>query len=224
MAVLPRLKNNADTLAEQAYAILKKAIVNNKFKPREILSEEKLAADLGISRTPIRAALSRLAMEKLVSNIPGRGSMVADISLQDVEDLFVVREALEGVSAKLATKNITAQEMVQMKHFLQQQRDSLANADYLPFLEADMLFHAELARISKNRELYEIILSLQDRILRFEILSNTIQSRAAKALREHKDILDALEQGDPALVEQKIIAHIRSVLQSIREAEAKKLS
>lgn len=102
-------------LSTRAYEVIKRKIVNGEITPGTKLQEDRLAEELGISRTPIREALSRLAQEGLVEIIPRRGTYVVEFSLFDIVHLLEIREALEGMAARLAATNIARETLAEMK-------------------------------------------------------------------------------------------------------------
>lgn len=99
----------------RAYEIIKGWIVNQDLGPGMKLQEDALAERLGVSRTPIREALSRLAHEGLVTMVPRRGTFVVDLTQEDIVDLYEVREAIEGMAARLAARRRTAEQLRQMQ-------------------------------------------------------------------------------------------------------------
>ncbi|GGK34449.1 GntR family transcriptional regulator [Caldalkalibacillus thermarum] len=201
----------AETLAEQAYQVIKKAIINNEFGPNEALVEEHIAQELGISRTPIRAALNQLAYEGLIEIKAGKGARVSAISEKDVLDFQLLRDALEPLAAKIAADKINEQDIEQLRQICDQQYQSIANKDYYRFIELDYQFHSKIAQITENAKLSEIVDNLNNQIQRFLILSNTLQDSALGAVEEHLTLVKALEARDADLAEKMMRQHVQNV-------------
>ncbi|WNF38553.1 GntR family transcriptional regulator [Bacillaceae bacterium IKA-2] len=204
-----------ETLAEQAYRAIKKAIINNDIHPLEILAEEHLASKLGISRTPIKAALSQLEFDGLVEMKPGRKARVSMISMQNVVDFQVLRESLETLAARLATEYIDDKQIEFLKDICYQQKEAIAETDYSKFLELDNEFHFSIAEFSKNEQLNKYIVNLGYQVQRFLILSNTLQESAIGAVAEHLQIVEALKTKIPLEAEKQMKLHIQNVTKRI---------
>ncbi len=208
--MLPKIGNDV-SLSEKAYLVIKNAILNNKLKPREILSEEALAAELGISRTPLRSALKKLSFEGLVVINPGRNAMVADLSFEDVKKVFTVRIALEPLAAKAAATSIKPEELIDLQEILESQEEATKMDDYDLFLQKDYEFHTAVGKYSDNDLLGNIIQTINVQVHRFLILSGTLQTNAQEAIREHKEVLAAIKYGDGDTAEKKMKQHVENV-------------
>ena len=200
------------SLTDKAYAAIKEAIISNELAPGTMLAEESLAAQLGISRTPIRAALQRLQLEKIVVS-SGKKLVVAEVTAQDVRDIDVIRIHLEPLSIQLIAQRggLTARQLSQLHSCNERQREAAENGDSLSFLEQDTLFHITLAQLSGNHFLYELVSKSNLTIQRFHTLTGTLSQNAPVAVEEHKAILDALEQKDYAQAEAALRAHLEQV-------------
>jgi len=210
MAKLPKIGSDL-SLSERAYRVIKDSILNNRLKPREILSEEMLAKQLGISRTPVREALKKLAFERLVILNPGKNAVVADISEEDMRNVFIIRIALEPVAARLAAENITWKQINKLEEMLKDQEEALESEDYELYLQKDYEFHTSVARYTNNEQLYDIIVSISTQVQRFLILSQTLQKSSPDALKEHKEVLIAIKNHDPKEAEEMMKRHVNNV-------------
>lgn len=204
-----------ESLGEQAYRAIKQAIITNDIQPLEILAEEALATKLGISRTPIKAALSQLEFDGLVEMKPGRKARVSKISMQNVVDFQVLRESLETLAARLATEHIDEQQIELLKDICYQQKEAIAETDYSRFLELDNEFHFSIAEISKHEQLNKYIVNLGYQVQRFLILSNTLRESAIGAVEEHLQIVEALKTKKPLEAEKQMKLHIQNVTKRI---------
>jgi len=212
--LLPTIGNNI-SLTEKAYLVIKNAILNNKLKPREILSEEALAAELGISRTPVRAALKKLEFERLILLNPGRNAIVADFSEEDMCQVFPIRIALEPVAARIAAQNINKDDLKKLKEILTSQQQAVQMEDYNLYIQKDFEFHTALARFSKNELLSDMVETINTQIKRFLILSVTLQENSTIAIQEHLKVVEALEQGEQSLAEELMKEHVVGVANRI---------
>ncbi|WP_163100420.1 GntR family transcriptional regulator [Peribacillus alkalitolerans] len=206
-----RKLKSAGSLADQAYDVIKNAIINNEIKPLEYLIEEQIAEKLGISRTPIRSALTRLAYEGLVEIEASKHTRVRMISAEEAQEYQVLRESLEPLAAQLACQSIDEEQMDFLKDICKQQQESIEEKDYCQFINLDTQFHCYLAEFTNNHKLKEFIASLRTQLQRYLILTNTIQSSAPEALIEHRKILEALENKDQKKAAELMAYHVKNV-------------
>lgn len=205
-------------LPTRAYEVIKRKIVNGEITPGTKLQEDRLAEELGISRTPVREALSRLAQEGLVEIIPRRGRYVVDLSLPDIIHLLEIREALEGMAARLATANITREALARMRAYFEGRGKEIRRKDFEGYLQADMDFHDLLMKTSGNERLVQLMSTLYDHIQMLRLRSVVLPGRAEASLREHLSIIEALEKEDPDLAEERVREHIRNVKADVIKA------
>ena len=210
MSLLPKIDKDI-SLSDRAYMILKEAIILNRLTPNMVLTEEQLAKDLGISRTPVRKALEKLAFEKLIRFNPGRGAVVAEISEEDIRQVCDVREAIEPLAARLAARHGGSEEIASFREMIETQRESMGSKDYLLYLQKDYEFHTGVARMSRNELVYEIVRNLNIHVQRFLILSRNLPWKAPLATNEHAAILDALEARDEQAAGRAMMDHVVNV-------------
>ena len=137
------------SLTDKAYSAIKSAIMSNELTPGTVLAEENLASQLGISRTPLRAALQRLQHEEIVMQ-NGKNMVVAEVTERDVRDISVVRIQLEPLAIHLLSQNggITAKQLDRLYLCGEKQLYALRSGDSEAFLDQDALFHVSLAQLS----------------------------------------------------------------------------
>lgn len=202
-------------LVDRIYLEVKKMIFDQRLKPGQKLIQEKLASDLGVSRSPLLKALQRLESELLVEKIPRRGMYVKSMNLKEIEDIFQCRAVIEGLSARLSARLITQEQIQELKaHFEPFAQKTLINVQ--EYAIADRAFHTQIMKWSGNAV-----------VLRLEVLSN-IHLRAYQAgllrppeetLAEHFAIIEALEKQDEALAEILMRQHIEASLVAFQEKE-----
>jgi DNA-binding GntR family transcriptional regulator len=196
-----------DALAERIEA----AIVSGDLQPGSKLSEQGLAASLGVSRGPLREAIRRLEGRKLLQRTPNIGVHVASLSPGDLYEVLQVREALEGMACALAAQNMTDAELKALSELLeqhQQQKSVQAGTGYYQESK-DFDFHFRIVKGSRNARLVQMLCEDLYYLLRvYRYKSSTRPGRAKQALREHKDIVAALMRRDPVEAERKMRLHI----------------
>jgi DNA-binding GntR family transcriptional regulator len=211
------------SLANEAFGKLVAAITSGEFSPGERLSEAELARQLGISRGPLREALGRLE-GRLVTRTPRIGVRVIAFERDDLEQLFFVREALEGMAARLAATHMTDGQLEQLDALLRQHAvlpDLAAGAAY-PQRSTDEDFHFAIAKAARSERIEQLLLDEVYYQLRLHRLrSSTRPGRAKAAFEEHRAILQALQARNPDAAEAAMRTHIRnarmSSIASLRE-------
>jgi DNA-binding GntR family transcriptional regulator len=217
-AMQPRPLLSRVNLPTQIYSLLKQRIVGNKVSFGYKLTEFQLAEELGVSRTPIREALNRLVQDGFVKVIPGRGAFVASFFTDDMVELFEVREALEGMAARLAALRMPKESLVRLRTGLETALKSTKRDGYGSYLNADREFHQALVSASENGHLIRLMEALTDRIQMLRARSVTVPGRVAKSYEEHVGIIKAVVARNPDLAEVRIREHIRNVKMDLVEA------
>lgn len=191
----------------QIHEIMKESILGGKYKPGDRLNETELAESLGVSRSPIREAIQRLAMERLVELVPRRGVFVAKLTLEMVEELFELREVLEIKSAELAAIRITEDELNKLSKLLVDTSEAIQRKQYRQY-PWNLDFHKQIANCTRNRYLEEKIYDINAHLLLLRQKSSAEIGRAAKAFQEHNKIFEALKKRDANLANQLMKEHI----------------
>lgn len=208
-----------DAVAER----LEAAIVGGELAPGTKISEQALARSLGVSRGPLREAIRRLEGRKLVYRTPNIGVRIAALTLKDLSDLLVVREALEGMACRAAAENITDEEIEALGNLLvdhSKHRAFKSGAGYYQESE-DFDFHFRVVKASGNERLIAMLCEELYHLLRvYRYKLSTRRGRAAEALKEHKAIVDALAKRDPDLAEARMRLHIRNARSHVEAALA----
>ncbi len=203
---------NTASLAEQAYALLKKGIVSGELAPEKELPEVKLAEDLGVSRTPLREAIQRLAMEGLVSLNKGKPATVATFTKEDSLEFIELRQLLEIYNIERIIQVADSSFIEKLEVNLDDQLKAIANDDYPGFTDADRQFHLILASQNPNSQIQNLIRQMNTGVNRaFLILSNTMSVSAKDAFEEHKRILGAIKVKDAVLAKKEMTEHLRNV-------------
>lgn len=208
-------------LKDRVYEALKTAISSIDVYADEAtpkLDERRLAEELGVSRTPIREALTRLEQEGLVQNIPRRGAFVVRKTKKEILEMVCVWSALEGLAARMATVRASDEELSGLRTMFGTLKDSEgATAHIDEYSEKNILFHQAIIRLSKCDLLVDIAESLFIHI--HSIRSRTIRERerVSDSIIDHMHIIEALEQRDGDLAERYVREHTNDLRKHIDE-------
>jgi DNA-binding GntR family transcriptional regulator len=159
-------KSAMPSLRQRAYDEIKKGILDSRYAPNSLLSENQLAEELSISRTPIREALRDLSSGGLVRILPQRGIVVSDLSVQDIVEVYQLREQLEGFATRLAAERMAPEDRI---GFEADHRRALAHMNAgraRQGYDASILMHQRIIRLARNSRLDHVMLQLSDRTWR----------------------------------------------------------
>lgn len=220
--VPPRRRLVADVAAR-----LRRAILSRDLKPGERLPETELAAQLGVSRTPLREALRMLEQEALVVALPQGGVEVARLDAADADDLYELREVLDGLAARrLAAQGSREGVVGILRENVEQAKAALAEKDMERFTELNVSFHERIVEGSQNRWLGRFMPVIRMTIqLFYPVLASDVE-RAQQAVREHEAILEAIAGGDSEEAAERAREHARRAREALRKrlrAEEEKL-
>jgi DNA-binding GntR family transcriptional regulator len=215
-----RLQGN---LYESVYETLRRAIVRGIVPTGQRLVVSSLALEMGVSRTPVRDALSRLETMGLVRRT-GRSYGVVGLTATDVDDLTVVRSALEGMAAALAAARITEAEIERLRQLAGALDDASLRGATDKYRSLHRAFHAHVTACSRNVYLQRTLASLMDFIDLVWEATSPNRERLTRAQEQHKDIVRALARRDSARARRVLVDHVNSGMGLIREALEQKQS
>ena len=207
-------------LSEDAYAVVRDMLLQGKaYRPGDKVNVDELCGQLGISRTPLWAAIYRLEAEGILEVVPRRGVYLVSYDTERVLDIYLSREALEGLTARLAAVNATDLQLAFLQRGIDRQRVALASGEIDNYYSSALEFHEEILRAARNRTLERLLRSVfsQIRIMRGQ--RNSIPTDLPRSCNDHEKILKALRKRDPDLAEKEARKHIRDLAAVIR-AEA----
>lgn len=199
------------TLSGLALERISDAIALGHLRPGERISEADLARRLGISRGPLREAISLLEGRRLLVREPRIGVRVAELSLDELKEIFVMREALEGMACRLAAQHMTDDEIQDLRTVLQKHHDDEAVRAGVAYFQnsGDVDFHCRIIKGSKNTRLIGTLLDELHYVIRiYRYRSSTMKGRTQQAVDEHEAIIKALENRDPDAAEAAMRRHI----------------
>lgn len=208
-------------LADQAYLSLREAILSGQLEPLTPLSVPGVARQLGISRSPAREAIARLAAEGLARIEPRRGAVVARITVEDLNEIYEVREVLEGLASRLAAKIIKEPQLAELANVVAEHRVAIESGDVNAHMACDQRFHRIIREIAANGRLTDSLDRLQGEIRVAMNTTHRLNGGMQQALAEHEEILAALERNDPHAAEEVARRHIRRLRESLVESQSK---
>jgi DNA-binding GntR family transcriptional regulator len=199
----------------RVYATLRDAIVSASLEPGRQLSENELAAWLGVSRTPIREALQRLGEERLVAVVPQLGTFVTRISTTAVGDAQFVREALECAAIREAAVRAHDDDVAALEAIVSSQDETRAAADFDRFYVLDDALHRALCDLSGHGIAWSLSQRASGHLNRVRHLSLPIPSYLGEMIEEHRAVVAAVSAHDPDAAEQALRHHLGMVLSSL---------
>jgi len=214
---MKKIKNSSRSKKAIVYENLKSRIIKNLINPGEPLGEGVLSKELKISKTPIREASQQLEKEGFVENIPGKGSFVSRISIQDIREIFEIREILECEVVKRAALKSDPDRVESIKKKFEAESNGDKNSrDH--FRAGDRI-HTFVFESFGNKRLLEYYKRLQEHIIRmrFNFFSELHQERSEQSYREHLEIMDALIAQDPQRAEKAMREHLRNSVEYLKK-------
>ena len=208
----------AVTTADKVYEQLLHQIVNGVIAPGSKISEPELSKKFEISRSTLREALNRLEKCHLIERKANVGSRVVDCSIEGLLELYITREALEGMACRQAAMNMTDEEILSMKQMLKDHSNQQDLKDGISYYqeEGDVDFHYKVILGSHNQQLINIICGQLYHLVRmYRIQFGMKSSRAKRAFEEHSQIIQAIADRDGELAELFMRRHIAASRKNI---------
>lgn len=203
------------SLEEKVFSTLEEEILSGALRKGDSLTELSLSARLGVSRTPLRSALHRLAEDGLINIVPNRGAVVLGIDKNDLIDIYKVRNRLEGLASASAAKNISPEALCELKESIELSEFYIAKGDTERVKELDTAFHQIIYSASGNRQLEGILTELHRKIKTYRKLSLSVSGRVERSIKEHREILEAIESGNAELADKLTSCHIEKALENV---------
>jgi DNA-binding GntR family transcriptional regulator len=204
------------SLADQAYFAIRALIVSLELAPGDPIREPDLTTQLGIGRTPIREALRRLALERLVEVYPRRGMFVTTVDVRDLTRLCEVRAVLEPEAARLAAERATRPDLEVINALIEELLDT-RRRDERALIDLDERIHRAIYRTSHNQLLEETLEWYYTHALRIWMLALDRTRTLQSAVLEHHDLLDAIARGKGERAAELMRAHVEHFEQAMRD-------
>jgi DNA-binding GntR family transcriptional regulator len=202
---IPARKNRP--LRETIYADLRRQVLSGRLLPGARLVESSLAESLQVSRTVIREVIKQLELEGLVKITPYKGTEVSRLSLQDIEELYGIQAALEGLAGGLAARKMTLQDISQLRSLHERMRKN-ARKDPGEWQRLNIAFHQFFIDKCANRRLHALIKNHRDQFARYWRIILSIPGQRERSNDDHEKILKALDRGEPLKVRLAMEEHI----------------
>jgi DNA-binding GntR family transcriptional regulator len=217
MVLLPPERVSGRSLSDVAYLHIRDLIVSLELRPGSILSERELMERLGLGRTPVREALRTLAQEKLVDVYPRRGIFVSSVNARDLASLSEVRAELESFAARLAAERATEEERREAADLVEELERTPAEHDERRLIELDQRIHRHVYRYTHNTFLEETLTEYYVLTLRIWFLALDRVARLDEAVREHRELMEAIRDGDGDRAADAMRRHVLGFERAIRQ-------
>lgn len=212
---LNRIRSSSTPTRVQVYVALRNAIVRGQLEPGQRLSENTLAGEMGVSRTPIREGLSLLREDRLVETVPQLGSFVARVDPAAIADAQFIRESLECAAVRLAAQSAGTADIAGLEENLQDQERAVEQGDPDAFYLLDDSFHHTLCDLSGHLSVWTVSERAKTHLNRIRRLSLGMPNYLEEMISEHRRVVDAVAEHDPDRAEMHLRAHLRTVLREV---------
>ena len=207
-----------ENLDHKAYLILKNMIISRKLLPGDKIPQEKLARDLGISRTPLVSALKYLEKEKLVEAIPRRGFYVRLFTKEEMISIFELREVLEGLAARRAARNISDVQINKLQKFFEQFKGLSDITDISAYAKEDRRFHNFITEIGAKEFLKSILENYNIISYSYQLVTSEGLVRTPnETIQEHRAMIDAIASRDENMAEDIMRQHLKRGIAVLRQ-------
>ena len=208
----------AGSLVRAAYAAVREAVLTRELRPGERVTVRPLSERLGISPTPVKAALAILEREGFLVSRPHSGYFVAELTAADLREVYELRSAVDTLAARDVARSRPPELLARLGELIDGQRIALEDGDIARYAELDREFHALIWQASPNRRLLAIADLLGAQLQLGQNVTVSVPGRPEASLGEHCEILDALRSGDTAAAEQTTRRHLTQVIRALETA------
>lgn len=216
-AEVPVTPSRPPSAAAAIHALLRNEIVSLHRKPGEPLSEKAISEQHGVSRTPVREAVLRLAAEGLVDVFPQSGTFVSLIPQSALPEAIVIRTGLEEKAARLAAERATRSQVMSVRAIVEHMRESEAGDDQERFHQADEQFHAAIADVAGYPGFWTLVQQVKLQVDRYRRLTLPQKGRMQRIIVEHQDIVDGIADHDPDRAAAAVRTHLEALIVSLED-------
>ncbi len=215
-----KVRRSQASLSQHVYSVLREAILSLDLPPGSRLVESELSDAMGTSVTPIREALRRLQSEGLVKLSYARTGFVLGLSVDDIRDLYEVRAVLETWALWRSVPRFDEEGVKELERIVREAQESLERGDLVAFSKTNREFHRELCRRSRNRYLMRLLDNIADQLHRLRVAQakqtlGLAKEVSADALKEHREIINAVRAGDAEVAAELLHKDISALLEDI---------
>ncbi len=206
------------TIADKVCNKLQNAIVEGVIPAGSKISEPALASEFGISRGPLREALSRLEACNLIERTPNVGARVVTLTREHLVEIYLIRESLEGLAARLAAEKMSDKDIFELDALLEKHKQQIKQDQSYYQKEGDMDFHFRIIKGSKNSHLIDMFSNDLYHLIRlYRYQFGMVSKRVPRAFVEHEQIVDAIRQRDGELAQFLMTRHISSSRRNVEK-------
>lgn len=213
------LENFEGSLSSRTYQSLREAIMSLELPPGTPLKKPEICSALGVSRSPVADAITRLSTEGLVVVVPQAGTYVARFEMEDILEGAFLREAVELASIEHLASRITDDQLRRLKRSLRVQKACLDDGDFVEFYNCDRAFHISLIEFTGHRKVIQVASTAWVNVDRLRKLMLPLPGRVAGTYDEHMAVYDALEARDPAAAREALKAHLGMLIHAFAPLE-----
>ena len=197
-------------IRDSVFSILRNAILDKKLEPGQRLVERNIAEQLGISRTPVREAIRKLELERLVTYIPRKGVVVTGFTKADIVEILLIRTSLEALICSIAATKITPRELERLELLAKQIIDEHRKGNFKKSNQLNDKFHEIVYRAAESPRLYDFLDTLREYISTFTQVAYYKPGRPEEAWEEHSAIIEALRSHDSCMADNAAKRHVEN--------------
>jgi DNA-binding GntR family transcriptional regulator len=211
-------------LKDRTYLAIKRGIIDGILEPGDALVEAELAEQMGVSKTPVREALLKLEVEGFVERVPHTGTFVCGLSLEDMLEIYVVKEELEALAVRLATPRLTPDDVAEAHALLSVEEEIWERGNATSeALEKTISFHTWITLRSGNQRLANLHHHLDDQALRLRLTLGRIPGWVDVSSQDHRSVLEAMARGDAEEASKLIRQHNVHIVAELKRLRAEGL-
>ncbi len=196
------------SLRDHVATNIRHAIEAGVLRPGDRLVEAEIAAQMGISRAPVREAIRLLEQEGFVTSAPRKGTFIVKLERQDIEEIYSLRSVLEGLAVKLALPRLTPLDIDELDALANNMRQAADARDMPRLVETDLAFHQRIVCLSGHNRLLQDWLRMSTQLRLFFAIKDQLYENPRDVAESHQPVLDALRAGDPDAAQRALTAHI----------------
>ncbi|AFM39288.1 transcriptional regulator [Desulfosporosinus acidiphilus SJ4] len=202
--------NDSGHIRDSVFSILRNAILEKKLEPGERLVERNIAEQLGVSRTPVREAIRKLELERLVTHIPRKGVVVSEFTKADIIEILLIRASLEALMSNIAATKIKTKEVERLASLAQHISDEQKSGNMKKSNQLNDTFHEIIYKAAESPRLYNLFSTLREYITKFTQVAYSKPGRPEEVWQEHNEIIEALRAQDSFRAETAAKRHVEN--------------
>jgi len=197
-------------IRDSVFSILRNAILDKKLETGQRLVERNIAEQLGVSRTPVREAIRKLELEKLVTHVPRKGVVVSGFTKADIVEILIIRTSLEALICSIAAAKIKPQELERLESLAKQISNEHGKMNFKKSNQLNNKFHEIIYRAAESPRLYDLLDTLREYITRFTQSAYSKPGRPEEAWEEHNRLIEALQNHDSSSADASAKRHVEN--------------